>query len=428
MKIVNNPFFIIISIVSLVLLSACSNETLDSPSSISDQTIYSSYKIRCFASAEEVVSAFNNYSGTAQTRAEDGFVSYLETVMSEPGYDDLPYAILSDAFGSLLNKDGELAFDNNLIHVSKYGLLFGPVEEAAIIRNLAQDEKLPSLCTSHGYYEPLDNDRFFKVKGYDNIYLYDTFGIVGGCDTSIVTRSDYTMYTGHVEQHSISSTSPEVAFRWQENGLWREDWGKQFTIPSASEQKQIFSDGQHCNDTKIYHQDYAIATDTGLKTKTMKKRALGYWDKVYGDMEAGIIELSVFEQLPSNLTNTQGSTCTVYFGNKSYLVKNNDVGNHSLTYYLQTLTWANVESAAIAANVNAIRYIDWSSKQAITFFPNQIVQDYVKKIELSFRVPFGGVSQGPGYNNGDFHVIHQKFFGVTVRDNEIRGTDIDYWY
>lgn len=92
---------------------------------------------------------------------------------------------------------------------------------------------------------------------------------------------------------------------------------------------------------------------------------------------------------------------------KAYTVKNVGIGNHSLAYYLQTVTWANVENSCTASNVDAIRYIDFAGKQAITFFPNQIVKKTDNKIELNFRVPFGGVSQGPGYINGEFHVIHQ---------------------
>ena len=339
------------------------------------------------------------------------------------------YTLLSSAFGSILNQDGELVFDDNLIHVSKYGLLYGPYEEKMVIRDLAENEKLPSLCNSRGYYAPLSNSNFFIVDGYDNIYLYDTFGIVeknnGG---NLLTRSGYDALSGNVNSINITSQSDEVGFRWQENGLWRYNWGAEFTIPGAGDQKQIFSDGKHCNDTKVYHQDYGIITDTGLKTKTMKKRALGYWDKVSGDMEAGIIELSVFEAFPSDFNSPQGDVCTVHFGNKAYTVKNVGIGNHSLAYYLQTVTWANVENSCTASNVDAIRYIDFAGKQAITFFPNQIVKKTDNKIELNFRVPFGGVSQGPGYINGEFHVIHQKLFGVTVRNNEIRGTDISYLY
>ena len=60
-----------------------------------------------FTNKEDLVATFNNYyekSEIASRASSDDFVSYLETVMSEDGYEDLPYAILSDAFGSILNR------------------------------------------------------------------------------------------------------------------------------------------------------------------------------------------------------------------------------------------------------------------------------------------------------------------------------------
>lgn len=158
----------------------------------------------------------------------------------------------------------------------------------------------------------------------------------------------------------------------------------------------------------------------------MKKRALGYWDKIKGDMEAGIMELSVLETFPPDFATGQGTVCTVSFGNKSYTVKNHDVGKHSLFYYFQTITWANVEKEVSEFNVDAVRYIDASANQAITFFPNRLIKKNTNKIEMNFRVPFGGSSSGPGYSDAKFYVIHQKIFGLTIRGNEIQGTEVTY--
>lgn len=427
-----NQTFIINLLLTVVLtmsVASCSKEKEQDQLTTNNSStqVFHENEIRQFSSSEEVVSALNNYS--IATKADDGFVSYLETVMEEPGYDDLPYAILSDAFGSLLNPNGELVFGNNLVHVSKYGILYGPYEKSGIIRDLSEREDLPSLCNSNGYYEPLNSDKFYKVDGYEDVYLYDTFGAVNKENVSdIITRSDNGPYTGNIQSIAITSTSDKTGFRKQENGLWRENWGAEFTIPESGQQKQKFSDGKHCNDTKIYHQDYGIASDTGLKTKTMKKRALGYWDKIKGDMEAGIIELSVLESFPSGFTASQGSVCTVSFGGKSYTVRNHDIGNHTLSYYQQTLTWAGVEKEATEFNVDAIRYIDTFAKKAITFFPNSVIKENTNKIEMNFRVPFGGNSKGPGYSDAKFYVIHQRIFGITIRDNVICGTEVVYNY
>lgn len=45
---------------------------------------------------------------------------------------------------------------------------------------------------------------------------------------------------------------------------------------------------------------------------------------------------------------------------------------------------------------------------------------------MNFRVPFGGSSSGPGYSDAKFYVIHQKIFGLTIRGNEIQGTEVTY--
>lgn len=55
--------------------------------------------------------------GTKAAFPVSDFVSYAETVMQEDGYDDRPNAICSEAFGSILNPDGEVIFGENIIHV-----------------------------------------------------------------------------------------------------------------------------------------------------------------------------------------------------------------------------------------------------------------------------------------------------------------------
>lgn len=108
------------AIIMMAVLTACTSEVISDLSDVSEEPSVAESQegeIRHFSSPKEVVSAMDNYS--IKTRSDDGFVSYLETVMEEPGYDDQPYAILSDAFGSILNSDGEVEFGDNLIKVTK---------------------------------------------------------------------------------------------------------------------------------------------------------------------------------------------------------------------------------------------------------------------------------------------------------------------
>ncbi len=408
---------------SFIVTVACEKEAYESENIV---TYDEGTSIMRFKTYEDVVAALNNGVKNITTRSNDSFVSYLETVMDEPEYDDKPYAILSESFGSILNKDGELIFDNNLVHVSHYGILYGPAEKADEIRSLAINETLPDLCKTRGFYAPLSNSNFYKIEGYEDIYLYDTFKIIEKPSESsyIETRSGYNNLSGSLNEEQITAAS--VGFKVRENELWRYFWNKTFTEPSASNQKQFFADGKHCNDTKIYHQDYGIGTDTGLKTKTMKKRALGYWDKISGDMEAGIIELSLFEELPNKAKFPNETVSTVYYGSKQYHVVNRyDFYNKSIDYVLRSVTDPTIKNIANSNNANAVRYII-NNTQAVTVFPYNIEKKTDPKIEMGFVVPFGGYTAGKDYVNGNFHVIHQKLFGLTVRDNEIRGTVIEY--
>ena len=274
---------------------------------------------------------------------------------------------------------------------------------------------------SKGYY-------FYKIEGYEDLYLYDTFKIIEKSSTSsnMDTRTDYHNLSGSLNELQITASS--VGFKVLENGLWRHFWNTTFTEPSASNQKQLFADGKHCNDTKIYHQNYGVGTGTGLKTKTMKKRALGYWDKISGDMEAGIIELSLFEELPNGSTFPNESISTVYYESKQCQVVNRyDFYNKSIDYVLRSVTDSTIKNITDSNNAKAVRYII-NNTQAVTVFPYNIKKKTYSIIEMGFVVPFGGYTAGKDYVNGNFHVIHQKLFGLTVRDNEIRGTVLEYNY
>ena len=94
-----------------------------------------------FDSEKDLVAAIEANIDAVQTKASnDGFISYYETVMQEDGYDDRQNAIFSDAFGSILNQDGEVIYGNTLIKVGKTGIFYGPVSETALIRQLAENE------------------------------------------------------------------------------------------------------------------------------------------------------------------------------------------------------------------------------------------------------------------------------------------------
>ncbi len=441
--------FLIVGVLSLFSCSVNKEEILcANESELTSETTSVSTPLH-FTSASALVDAMNNSTKKVKTRTltADSFVSYLESVMSEDGYDDLPYAILSEAFGSILNSDGEVEFGDNLIKVSKFGLIYGPVTERKTICGLSDDEDLLSKCNGQGWYAPLSNSNFYKVDGYDDIFLYDTFCFLNSDGSNAIAVNSTTIPDfSKIQIQCESRTSMDLFRSLMPNGQIKTDWNATFTIPKSGSQKQKFTNTRYCNDTKIYHQDYGIATDTGLKTKTMKKRKLGYWDKINGDMEAGIVNLVLVEEADFRGVGAFFIN-NVNFAGKNYVVVTEQNRGHSVADVMSTpekLIVAKVKAAAqvakengVSVEVDAVRFV-LDDNRAVILFPDKIVRENTKKIEMNFRVPFGGttvngigimpVNSGPAIGNGVYYVFNVAMYGQTKRDDEVRGTVLEYTY
>ena len=431
-----------ILLASMTLVASCSKEENEPMEDRQESSESSEWEVSApirFSDGDDLRAALAGYSesgGVRSRAADDGFVSYLETVMEEPGYDDQPYAILSGAFGAILNSEGEVVFGDNLIHVSRHGILYGPVSESETIRDVAGRFDLLSLCAEQGYYAPADRDDFYKVNGYEGIYLYDTFGFVSGDeDGSVLTRSGLPVPNKDCKYNDMNETSVSLGFRPNSSAMGG-IWDKEFTRPQSGDQKVKFSDGKHCNDTKIYHQDYGIATDTGLKSKTMKKCALGYWDKIDGDMEGGIVLLAVYEYISQddNTSKFVNGVSNISYGGKKFTIFTAGAKYASVNSVMEAFLDLKINVKGIIDNVkaetgedvDAIRY-PINSKVAVTLFPDKIKKGTMSKIEMSFVVPFGGNFIGD-WCTGSFHVLHEDIYGLTIRGNEIRGSVLRYRY
>ena len=118
----------IICVFFCILTISCEkNITEILENSVQESTLSSSEPLE-YASVEELINAI--YSQNIDVRSSD-FVSYAETVMQEDGYDDLPWAINSVNFASILNSEGEVIFDDVFLKLCRYGKFF-----------------ISSLCTS----------------------------------------------------------------------------------------------------------------------------------------------------------------------------------------------------------------------------------------------------------------------------------------
>ena len=159
-----------------------------------------------FNSEDDLILAIESNIGHIQTKSSnDGFVSYYETVMQEDGYEDRPNAIFSDAFGSVLNQDGEVIFGNTLIKVGKTAVFYGPVSETFQIRQLAELETpMTGLFEREQYPSQFEDVLAYLFTEDKRIYMCDTFGLYGND------------YTDNSPEGSVSTKAE--AINWSQQG------------------------------------------------------------------------------------------------------------------------------------------------------------------------------------------------------------------
>ena len=159
-----------------------------------------------FNSEDDLILAIESNIGHIQTKSSnDGFVSYYETVMQEDGYEDRPNAIFSDAFGSVLNQDGEVIFGNTLIKVGKTAVFYGPVSETFQIRQLAELETpMTGLFEREQYPSQFEDVLAYLFTEDKRIYMCDTFGLYGND------------YTDNSPEGSVSTKAEAINWSRQE--------------------------------------------------------------------------------------------------------------------------------------------------------------------------------------------------------------------
>lgn len=111
--------------------------------------------------------------------------------MQEVGYDDLPWAINSLNFASILNSEGEVIFDDVFLKLCRYGIIYAPVTKIDNARNYALYDECTDLVQMTASIPSYlsDADCTFSFINDSDIYVYDTFGIISGKDTNaLVTK------------------------------------------------------------------------------------------------------------------------------------------------------------------------------------------------------------------------------------------------
>lgn len=352
------------------------------------------------------------------------FVSYAETVMNEPGYDEKPNAIFSNRFGSILNSEGEVEFANYFLKVSESGLLFAPLYMKEDVRELCKADDIISKCKDAVRCDDINPDEiFYKIEGHDGIVLYDTFHFLSKEDNivkDVVTKS-------------ISSNLQQIALKGPLST---------FTAPSSGDQKVLFSDSKYCNDTKAFQQSYAVASDGGLKTKTMKK-TLGIWNKIDNQIEGGITLFSVFEY--GTFDNITSSTPDInkvdYGGETKYVYTISARGTTPQSHVPSNISSLVSEGNTLAQNmglsisIDGIRFV-LNDTNAVTVFSNKTKSGVFDKIDYNWPVPLSGnTSCTKSYlnrttvpNYASYYVVGFLAYGQSTRNNETKGTAIGYNY
>lgn len=363
------------------------------------------------------------------------FVSYLETVMAEPGYDDLPYAILDEGFGAILNVDGEVEFGEYLLKVTQYGLLVSKKEKKDELRKLSSDINLLSYCNGSVILSDINPDRSLsRIDNHEGVYFFDTFHMLKEEEHKNVASSNLPTRSMASNLNECRETSASLYLR--------DNWENDFTRPG--DQKVMFSNSKYCNDTKIYQQHYLVLSASGIKVKTMKKRAFGVWNKFSNPIEGGIkyiaiLETAAFESINGN---TEDIDKVAYEGTRRIVYTVNARGasvagimGFNLQDYINAGN-ALAKEKGISNNIEGVRFV-MNDKEALTRFPDVIESKTDAKIELKWPVPFGGFTTTPASyllgnnsirNRGMFHVLLLVTYGQSTMGQETRGSKMIYTY
>lgn len=270
----------------LVISLSCENRILGTPETemLDSALVYSEPLV--YESLEDMQNAI--FSGNNVVRSST-FVSYAETTMQEDGYSDLPWAINSERFGSVLNKDGEVIFGNTFLKLSKYGIIYAPIAKMDKARWYAlHEESRESLIIAADIPSFLStSDLSFSFVEDPDVFLYDSFGLVADKKQTLETKVLLPVNTEYIEydydQEDILVNNNQIK------------WKRNFNVANNANQKIDFT-SNICNDTRIFQDNYGVYSESGVVAKTMKKNGLGVWVKFENPVNVGITDMILCEE------------------------------------------------------------------------------------------------------------------------------------
>ena len=390
-----------------------------------------------FGSLNELQQAINNWSGTL-TKGAGAFTSYANTVMQQEGYGDEPWALASSAFGSILNPDGEVLFEDKILKLGKQGILIGPASQTEEIRFLMNDT-IFSLCEDETLLPYVDRVSYaYPLRGFPGIFFIDSFCLKEDSDDALQTKATDVYMTNF-------SRTTSVLVGKDAYGNIR--WTRSFSVPSSGSQKTLFTDTKYCNDWKFYQQDYGVSgSGIYLRTKTMKQFIFwGAIDNIIEEQFGSIVvkETAYFPDLPMDINY-------VTLNDASFVIATVNArsdGWQAIVQKTDSDVLADIQDAyqALAqqnpgANVQiaGVRYVLSNSEALIRFPDIQIGPLYDSEMNNRFLLRLGGNSStgsasfmNTGYYSnvsGSYYIMTMWASGRSFMGNEIRGSGVVYTY
>jgi lipoprotein len=374
--------------------------------------------------------------GTKAAFPMSGFLSYAETVMQEDGYDDRPNAICSEAFGSILNPDGEVIFGENMLKLCKYGILYAPKNKSSELKNIAEQQELTAHMTKASDFlfsvDTNTQNMIFRIDGYDGIYFLDAFNLVATDeDMEAIAPSTKAVVDGVTFVTDVTR-----------KGL---DLDGTYTIPNGGDQKNKFpSNNKIANDTKIYKENFAVYKESGVKTKTMKKKGL-IWNKFDCNITSAITDLVIRESWSYDSSTTLGwvdINTTKYKGKSAVIATklvsglvNPAVSNATVIKdCAAAMEWGKQNGVSVS-NVDGVRYIGTSdTKTAFTRIKDDVRSVYDAKCTIQFNLEPSGTLSADKSTKGDLVIYNQQyrlemvtFYGFSEYNGDKRGSRMRYY-
>ena len=400
-----------------------------------------------FATIDELEAAMHS----ARTKSTS-FVSYADAVMSTEEYEMKDNVILSEKFGSILNAYGEVSFDIYFLKVCDFGILYSLIEDKSQLRELATKKVSDlNIIQCNNCPIPLKNHEYiYKAEGYNNVYIYDTFGLFGnktdvtieGIDSMPITKVASAI-SGDVKKYPANG---EDLFQSGNN------WSASFTIPKSSEQKRTFpSNNKIANDTKIWKQNYGITETGGVKSKTMKKGSLGIWTKISAPVTAAVTNLVIQESWTTDIPRYTAGWVSINettYGGKSYVIATKQLSSGNMNVNMSEITlleeieradkWAR-DGGVVFEKIDGIRYIGATGLVYVRLKDNVSFIE-AKKSVIDFELPYGGsfdigatwsnpnISGDISSGKGSYKIFGVCMFGTSIYDNFEIGSRMVYTF